>query len=220
MKQKTQQKEINPRGLTSRERIVSIIKKSGEARAEDIAEILSVTPMAARQHLYKLEEDGTVKSESRAAGRGRPSKYWRLTDRADVYFPDAHRDLSLDLLTSVRSVFGDSGLNALVQDRSEKQQLAYKTELDTFDTLDEKMKALVTIRTREGYMAETVKGDDGTWYLDENHCPICAAAKICSGLCASELEIFRTLFKGYATVERSEHITQGARRCRYIVTAQ
>ena len=59
--------------------------------------------------------------------------------------------------------------------------------------------------------------EDGSYLLLENHCPICAAAEACQGFCRSELLLFRALLAP-ATVERTEHILDGARRCAYRVT--
>ena len=60
------------------------------------------------------------------------------------------------------------------------------------------------------------KQRDGSWTLVENHCPICAAAEVCQGLCAGELELFRRVLG--ARVERTEHLLDGARRCVYRIT--
>ena len=204
-------------GLTNRERIVSIIKNGGETRADELAAILGVTPMAARQHLYKLESDGIVCCQSRASGRGRPSKYWSLTEKSDVYFPDAHRDLTLDMIQSVGAVFGDSGMDKLLEHRAAKQQADYQSAIQDTHSIEDRLQRLALVRTKEGYMAdaEQAKDEDTTWFLNENHCPVCAAATACKGLCASELAIFKNLFRDIATVERDEYILAGARRCRY-----
>jgi hypothetical protein len=76
------------------------------------------------------------------------------------------------------------------------------------------------IRTEEGYMAEVQpdpEGAAGTWLLVENHCPICHAAKACTKLCAQELTVFREVLGDAASVERTDHILAGARRCAYRV---
>jgi len=66
-------------------------------------------------------------------------------------------------------------------------------------------------------MAESPARPDGTILLAENHCPICVAAAQCQGLCREELSLFRTLFGKSATVERTDHILAGARRCAYVI---
>jgi predicted ArsR family transcriptional regulator len=65
---------------------------------------------------------------------------------------------------------------------------------------------------------EAESGTGGGFLLVENHCPVCAAARTCQGLCASELEVFRRVLGPDVTVERSDHILAGARRCAYRVS--
>ncbi|WP_448681602.1 hypothetical protein [Pseudomonas nicosulfuronedens] len=71
-------------------------------------------------------------------------------------------------------------------------------------------------------MAEWLPAPDGQgWLFLENHCPICAAATVCQGFCRSELDIFRALLGPDFTIEREDHILNGARRCSYrILPAQ
>jgi predicted ArsR family transcriptional regulator len=71
------------------------------------------------------------------------------------------------------------------------------------------------VRSREGYMASIVEEAKGKFLLIEDHCPICAAAAACQGLCRLELEIFRAVLGPGIVVERIEHILAGARRCAY-----
>jgi predicted ArsR family transcriptional regulator len=69
-------------------------------------------------------------------------------------------------------------------------------------------------------MAEVQPAGGGDFLFIENHCPICAAATACQGLCATELSLFRDVLGPDASVERTEHIVSGDRRCAYRVTAR
>jgi len=204
--------------MTTRETIINALKKQGDTRADDLAEPLGLTAMAVRQHLYTLRDEGAVTCISKAHGRGRPVKLWRLTPKADIYFQDAHRDLSLDLIDSIRTVMGQDALDTLVDHRSKKQLEQYKNATSTATTLKDKLRSLAKKRSQEGYMAEVTEGDDGSLFFYENHCPICEAAKSCSGLCTKELEVFQNLIGDNASIERDEHMLTGARRCSYIIT--
>lgn len=201
--------------MTTRETILSELKSRGPSRADDLAKPLNLTAMAVRQHLYMLQEEGAVEALSVAEGRGRPAKKWQLTKKADVYFPDAHRDLSLDIIDSIRAVFGEEAMDQLIDHRCDKQYSAYKSQIPHGD-IKARLKAIAKLRTNEGYMAESVEEDDGTYMLLENHCPICEAARACSGLCKKELDLFKSLLPD-ASVERTDHILNGARRCAYRV---
>ena len=66
-------------------------------------------------------------------------------------------------------------------------------------------------------MADWREEPDGSLLLVENHCPICAAATACQGFCRAELDVFRAVLGPAATVERTEHIVTGGRRCSYVI---
>jgi len=51
-------------------------------------------------------------------------------------------------------------------------------------------------------------------------CPICEAARACTGLCQQELELFRATLGRGVRVLREDHILKGARRCAYRVSAK
>ena len=105
-----------------------------------------------------------------------------------------------------------------MEQRTLSQTRAYTDELEGAPTLAKRVAALARLRTREGYMAEWKKHADGSFTLIENHCPICAAAEICQGLCAGELRLFADVLGSDVQVERTEHILAGARRCAYRIT--
>ncbi len=177
-----------------------------------------MTSAGARQHLLKLEAAGLVESEDQREGRGRPKKYWRLAPRGHNRFPDRHSDLTLDLLQSMRDVFGDRGLEKLIEHREHASVAAYRKFVGERRSLHQKLTALAKIRSREGYMASIAKDGRDSFLFIENHCPICAAATACQGLCRSELAIFRAVLGTDVTVERTDHILAGARRCAYRIS--
>jgi predicted ArsR family transcriptional regulator len=200
------------RGLLER------LKQDGPQDASALAGELGVSAMAVRQHLYALEKEGLVGFEAQARPVGRPAKLWRLTAAADRFFPDGHADLTLNLLAAMREAFGEEGLEKLLAVRTADQIAAYRRRVDRAGPLKARLQALARIRSEEGYMAavETVE-EGGGFLLVENHCPVCAAARTCQGLCASELEVFRRVLGPDVSVERGDHILAGARRCAYRV---
>jgi predicted ArsR family transcriptional regulator len=66
-------------------------------------------------------------------------------------------------------------------------------------------------------VAEVVTDNDPGVVLIEHHCPICIAAAACQGLCRSELELFQEVLGDRVTVERTQHVLSGDRRCAYRV---
>jgi predicted ArsR family transcriptional regulator len=199
----------------SQDRILFHLKTRGSQTAADIGARLDMTPAGARQHLVKLETAGLVESEQQRQGRGRPRKYWRLAQAGHDRFPDRHSDLTVDLLASMRDVFGERGLKKLIDHREHASIAAYRKLVGVRRSLRQKLTALAEIRSHEGYMASVAEEGPESFLLVENHCPICAAAAACQGLCRSELAIFRAVLGAGVTVERTDHILAGARRCAY-----
>ncbi len=201
---------------STRDKILYLLKSRGALTAITIADELTLTSMGARQQLLKLSEGGEITSYLKSQGKGRPKRFWLLTEAGQSNFPDRHADLTLELIDSIQSIFGANGLEKLIETREQSTLQKYSHRLSSTHTLHNRLQELASIRTEEGYMAEVKTTEDG-FLLLENHCPICAAAKICQGFCRSELELFQKLFEDLADIERTEHQIEGARRCAYNV---
>lgn len=207
-------KQSDPR---TRRAVVNLLKQAGAQDARSLADQLGVSAMAVRQHLYELERQKLVTHEEQQRPLGRPAKLWRLTRAADCFFPDGHAELAVSLIGSLTKSFGSEGLERLVRERSRRQITDYRKRLPGRASLRRRLAALAEIRTEEGYMAEVFPAGDGSFLLVENHCPICAAAAACTGLCSAELDVFQSVLGRDVEIERTEHIMSGARRCAYRV---
>lgn len=187
--------------------------------ATQLAERLHLSPMAIRLHLYALQAERLVTYEEETRPVGRPAKLWRLTAAADRLFPEGYAELAQSLLGSIGKAFGKAGLNRLLAIRTRNQIDAYGRRMAGRTSLATRLRMLAAIRTEEGYMADVRRQGTGEYLLVENHCPICAAAAACTGLCAGEREVFQAVLGQGISVTRTEHIVAGARRCAYRVSA-
>jgi predicted ArsR family transcriptional regulator len=213
-------KPAESNSIGTRRAIVQYLKQEGALDAETLAIHFNITAMAIRQHLYALQKEGLVTYQEEARPMGRPAKLWQLTPAADRFFPNGYAELTLSLIDSVKEAFGNAGLDRLLDVRTCHQMDAYRASIPLEEPLERKLELLATFRTQEGYMAEIQSLDDDSFLLIENHCPICAAATACTGLCARELEIFQTILGKGVLVERTEHIVSGERRCVYKILRQ
>ena len=202
----------------SEQKILHLLKSRGPQTASQAGAVLGITTAGAQQNLAKLAASGLIEAEDRKHGRGRPRRYWRLTDSGHGRFPDRHSDLTLELLQATGAVFGDDGMERLIRHREQSTLAAYRVELKSSRSLKDRVRALAKLRAREGYMAEWSETKPGKYLLMENHCPICAAATLCQSFCRSELEIFQDVLGPGARVERTDHILAGARRCAYRIS--
>jgi predicted ArsR family transcriptional regulator len=201
--------------VKTRRAIINLLKQEGTMDSQELADRLNISAMAVRQHLYALAEEKLVTYQEQPRPMGRPAKLWELTSTANRLFPDGYAELTIDLLNSMVEAFGEDGLTKLLDIRTRNQIAEYQTKIDLKDKLPKKLQTLAEIRTDEGYMAEVQSLDDDSFLLIENHCPICAAAIACTGLCEREQAIFQTVLGNNTTIERTEHLVAGERRCVY-----
>ena len=193
------------------------IKTRGPVSTALLAQALDMTPEAARQQVHKLLAAGLIAGQQEAAaGVGRPRQNWVLTEAGHRRFPDTHAQLSVQLIGSIRQLFGEDGLDRLIAQREADARTLYQ-QACTAKTLGKRLEQLATVRSNEGYMAR-VERDGSDWLLLEDHCPICAAARTCQGFCRSELQLFQEIAGAGASVVREQHLLAGATRCVYRIT--
>lgn len=199
------------------ERVLMVLKMHGTMTAAGIAQKLGITGEAARQQLIKLADEGDVLAASTPSGVGRPTQQWSLTTAGQARFPDTHAALTVQLLDIIRTNLGENALDRIITQREDETRSAYEAAMSGRESLRDRVASLTQLRTAEGYMADWQEADDGSILLTENHCPICAAATSCQGFCRAELQVFRAVLGPSVSVERTEHIVSGGRRCTYLI---
>lgn len=202
--------------LPENEKALRVLKTKGPQPISVVAGELGITVEGARFHLLKLEKEGLVESRAEAKGRGRPKQIWSLTASGNSRFPDTHAVLAANIITMIREALGEEALYKVIENHEQRMHARYAHEINGIPGLEERLVKLVEIRSKEGYMAEFERIDDG-YLLVENHCPICEAAKVCNGFCNTELSIFKSVLGDEVRIERMEHIVKGGRRCSYII---
>lgn len=202
-----------PKSESSHE-LLRLLKVEGPLTTAELAEHLNISAPAVRQHTSKLMREGALKMVERRNTVGRPAQRWLLTRLGHSRFPDAHAEATVQLIASVRNVLGEAALSAVIADRQDADRQRYVRRMAGAGTLAERIDRLCELRNEEGYMAEVHSSPAGC-LLVENHCPICAAAKVCQGFCANELALFQAALGPEAAVERVEHLITGDRRCAY-----
>ncbi len=199
------------------DKILFLLKTKGPQGAKTIGDSLGMTSMGARQHLQQLETEGWVSWFEEVRGRGRPSRLWKLTDKAWSRFPDTHSELTVQLIDNIKQLFGESGLQQIISQREQDTSRYYQQQMAGLSAIEDKLTKLTEIRTQEGYMADWQALSSTSWLFWENHCPICAAAKTCQGFCQSELKLFEDLLAP-AKVTREQHLLKDDLRCVYRVS--
>ena len=199
------------------DRLLYQLKSRGPQPAATLAGACAITPMGAHKQLQSLQAQGLVSAHDEADGPGRPKRMWTLTAAGHARFPDRHGELAVQLIRQAAAVLGPEAVDRLIAAREEEQQSGYDAALSGLATVGARVRRLAELRSGEGYMARAEKHGKA-WLLVEDHCPICAAATTCQGLCRSELQIFARCLGDGVHVERVEHVLAGGRRCAYRIS--
>jgi predicted ArsR family transcriptional regulator len=195
-------------------RFLMLLKTRGALTASVIAQELGMTKEGARLQLLKYTEEGLIEATNESSGVGRPKQFFSLTAAGNAKFPDTHAELTVKLINTIRNTLGDNALQSIMDANERTGRDKYMMELAPFDELEGRIAKLTEIRSREGYMAEYSKDENGYLFI-ENHCPICAAATSCQGFCSGELNVFRFVLGEKVDINRLDHIVSGDRRCSY-----
>jgi predicted ArsR family transcriptional regulator len=197
--------------------MLGYLKRAGEASTERLSEFTGITPSGARQHLTALEQDGFITHRNDRDGRGRPRKIYRLTASGDALFPRAYIELTNELLEYVEDedpdllgrIFDRRGARRLERARLRTQELPFP----------ERVAEIARILDEDGYLADFVAQDDGTFLIREHNCAVLAVAERYGHACSTELTFLQALLPD-AEVIRVAHRIAGGHICAYHVTAK
>ena len=196
----------------ARRSILMAIKRRGRASVEELAEDLSVTVSAVRQHLAATGEAGLTAFDEVREGPGRPRHLHRLTGEAEELFPRAYGELTSELLGCVAEE--DPELLARVFERRRQRRVARAQVRLAGLPLGDQVVELARVLDDDGYLAEATAEADGSFRIVEHNCAILNVALRYGQACGTELSFIREVLPG-ATVERVQHLLDGSHVCAY-----
>ena len=203
------------RGLPEgRRRIVSALKRQGELDAEAIAQSVTMTPSGVRQHMAALTREDLVTFRTESAGPGRPRYLYRLTDAGDALFPRRYADLTNELLGYLADE--DPEMLRHIFERRAERRLADARERTDGLSLDDRVTEIARILDDDGYLADSVRQDDGTFLIREHNCAVLNVALRFGHACGTELQFLQALLPD-ATVQRISHRVAGHHACAYLI---
>ncbi len=205
-------------GGGTREALLEILKRRGEADVSALAEQLGISGVAVRQHLAGLERDGLLAHRQERRPVGRPVRVYRLTARAEQHFPQSSGSVAMDLLAHVEEEVGTRAINSALEKRFDDLEARYSKKLKGAKSWKQKLELLAEVRDAEGFLCNvesaSVRETRGGVRLVHHHCPLAGIADQHPQLCAYELELLRRAL-GEPGLRRMEHIHGGGRTCSY-----
>ena len=195
-----------------RRAVLAAIKQAGEASAEQLAGDIGVTAGAVRQQIAALEADGLVAHRDERPGPGRPRRQYCLTPAAEALWPKRYGQLANQVLGFVEEDAPDLVERIFERRRDDRLKRA-EARLRGLSFAN-RVRELTGILEEDGYLAESVLAEDGSWLVIEHNCAILDVARRYGAACTSELAFLRAAMPD-AEVQRVKHKMAGDFVCAY-----
>jgi len=202
---------------STKQDILTLLLKQGQATAQTLAELLNISPQAIRRHLKDLQDEGLIQHEAIQAGMGRPNYLYRLSEAGRDQFPDRYDNFAVSLLDTLADSIDKAQFNDILRKQWERKALEYRERVGK-GSLQERVARLVELRKAEGYMAEfhAVEAEQPQYVITEYNCAISHIAESFPTVCGHELEMFALALEG-CQVERTHWMVGGEHQCGYLV---
>ncbi len=158
-------------GRTQRLEILNTLKRTKGLSVNELVGKMKMSYMGIKQHCLTLERDGYLDTWRRPQKMGRPEMVYRLTRRTHDLFPCDSNDFTLELLKSIKDVYGPNGPEKMLFSVFERKTAALKAKVKG-ETVVDRAKWFAAQREKEGFMSQYVSdGEDGP-HIMECHSPI------------------------------------------------
>jgi predicted ArsR family transcriptional regulator len=196
---------------TTRGKIVSELRRHGQASAADLARTFGLSPNAVRQQLMVLERDGLVAERSVRRGPTKPTYEFSLTPEADKLFPQGSDKMLTAVLRELRDQFGEAAVGRIFDGLSRRAIERARLEV-TADDPEQKVAQLTEMLRKTGVVAE-YSLIDGGFALHEHSCPYSSAAKENPEVCQVIHHVIDETIGGEHT--QTESLAHGGKECRF-----
>lgn len=197
----------------TRDRILGLILERREARVEELATALDITPAAVRRHLDHLRADGLVEVRSIKQATGRPYHSYRPTAKAAGALPTAYADLLKRMLAGLgdRADLADSIRDSI----AEALAARHRAEVAGCSGGPAGRVEQVTDSMRAEGILESWHSEPDGFHLTNGVCPYLEAAEFSNLPCESDRKAIELLME--FEVEQIHRIVDGSPICEYLV---
>ena len=166
------QRLLSEIGRTQRLEILNSLKRTRGMSVNELVDKMKMSYMGIKQHCLTLQRDGYLDTWRRPQKMGRPEMVYRLTRRSQDLFTTDSNQFTLDLLKSVRDIYGLNAPEKLLYNIFEKRTAVLQAKVKG-ETVFDRAKWLARVRDNDGYMAQLVpaEGQEEPHIL-ECHSPI------------------------------------------------
>ncbi len=179
-------------GNKQRIRILDLIKHNDACSVRELAEDLQLSYMGTKQHCQTLEKEGflTTWRRPRQGVVGRPELAYRLTSKAESFFPAAVNPLALEILSAAAGLYGQLAPEKLLLCYYEQLKHRYQARVRGTD-LKERIEWVRKLRDADGYMARI--DDTAPFTVVEKHSPVADLLAVYPCVARFEEELYSDL---------------------------
>jgi predicted ArsR family transcriptional regulator len=212
----TNQRLLAEIGRTQRLEILNSLKRTKGMSVNELVEKMGMSYMGIKQHCLTLQRDGYLDTWRRPQKMGRPEMVYRLTRRTHDLFPIDSNQFTLELLKSVRDIYGTNAPEKLLYNVFEKRTAELKAKVKV-DNVIERAKWLAKVRDSEGYMAQFLPSEKDGPQILECHSPIFNLLEKYPIIGRLEQDMFEVVLG--TSVRREETRTSGLYDCAFYFAA-
>jgi predicted ArsR family transcriptional regulator len=207
------QKLLAEIGRTQRLEILNSLKRTRGMSVNEMVDKMKMSYMGIKQHCLTLQRDGYLDTWRRPQKMGRPEMVYRLTRRSQDLFPSDSNEFTLELLKSVREIYGPNAPEKLLFNIFERKTASLKAKAKG-QTVTERAKWLAKVRDNEGHMAQFLVGEkEGGPQILECHSPIMNLVEKFPILARLEQDMFSSVLG--TPVRREETRNSGLYECAF-----
>jgi predicted ArsR family transcriptional regulator len=209
----------------TRAQIARLILEHGPVTAAGLSARTGLTPAAVRRHLDNLAAAGLIEARTvrrpGSRGRGRPAKFFAITDAGRSAFEHAYDGLAASALRFLAETAGAGTVAEFARRQVADLEHRYAPVMAAAPAR-RKVAALAEALSADGYAASAMRAPGGApsasgEVLCQHHCPVAHVAAEFPQLCEAETEAFGRLLG--TPVQRLATIAHGDGICTTHVTA-
>jgi predicted ArsR family transcriptional regulator len=201
----------------TRARVARLILEHGPVTASTLGERVGLTPAAIRRHLDALLAEGMIEVRKARVpqtrrGRGRPAKWFAITDAGRSAFVHAYDDLAAGALRFLAEKAGEHAVAEFARRQIADLERRYLPVVRDAPP-HQRVRTLAEALSGDGYAAAAAKAPQpgGGEQLCQHHCPVAHVAAEFPQLCEAETEAFSRLLG--TPVQRLATIAHGDGIC-------
>ena len=174
--------------LSSDITILDILRKRGELRVGELAELMGVTGTAIRQRLNRLLDQGYIVRATIRSSRGRPSHGYSLTVKGRRRSGENFGDLAIALWQEIRAIEDQEIRRGLLKWISHRMAEGYAQKIQG-NSVGERMKSLAAVFAERRLPVKIMETDGGA-ALSIEACPYPELAEQDPSVCSMERLLF------------------------------